>query len=329
MKKEQALQFLKLLGWKPPVDQPRAGWAVGPCPLGPWNHDNGKSHNDAFGIKIEQGDSFCYCFACDYHGSQSDLVMTIRHKHKHNPAPYEIDFAGAMQLIADAEDNLELAGLSAPSFEEMFTQGDRTHLFDEKWLESFQHAYTAPWAAEYLEERGVSQQIALMLDIRADLNQQRVCFPVRDFKGRLVGLHGRAVHDDTEPRYRMYLHHDQNNPIFWLGEKWIDTTKPIVVVEGPFDLASVYRVYRNVTSPLFANPSQQKLKRMSDAQEWITLYDNGKGGDTGRAKVSKAMKKHLITHLKPPEGSKDPGTMSIPELVDLLEPHVTLDPILT
>ena len=166
------------------------------------------------------------------------------------------------------------------------------------------------WAKKYLAERAVTPASAEQLDLRADTDQRRICFPVRDFKRRLVGLHGRAVDAHTEPRYRMYLQAGKNNPIVWLGEDWVDLNQPIVVVEGPFDLASVKRVYDNVVSPLFVNPSFAKMKRMTDALEWVTLYDRGAGGDAGRDKVSKLLgHDHVITHLHPPKGRKDPGEM--------------------
>jgi hypothetical protein len=101
-----------------------------------------------------------------------------------------------------------------------------------------------------------------------------------------------------------------------------------VVVEGPFDLASVFRVYRNVVSPLFVNPSIAKLLRMADALEWFTLFDRGVGGDAGRAKIDKVLSSHMIHHLQPLPGVKDPGAMSVDHLVEVLGPHVALDAFL-
>lgn len=128
----------------------------------------------------------------------------------------------------------------------------------------------------------------------------------------------------------MYTHAKRNNPIVWLGETWIDQTKPIVVVEGPFDLTSVFRAYRNVTSPLFCNPPLEKIMRMSDALEWNTFFDRGRGGDSGRAKVDQALSAdHVVTHLPPPKGSKDPGEMSFDEIVEILAPVVQLTAVFT
>ena len=91
------------------------------------------------------------------------------------------------------------------------------------------------------------------------------------------------------------------------------------MAEGPFDLASIRRVYDNVTSPLFANPSLDKIRRMSDALEWVTFLDRGAGGDAGRDKIDKAIgADHVIHHRHPPKGRKDPGEMTVDELVAVL-----------
>jgi hypothetical protein len=64
---------------------------------------------------------------------------------------------------------------------------------------------------------------------------------------------------------------------------------------------------------------------MADAFEWVTLYDRGGGGDSGRTQVSKALSSdYVVTHLKPPEHRKDPGEMTVPELRELLGKHLQL-----
>ena len=68
---------------------------------------------------------------------------------------------------------------------------------------------------------------------------------------------------------------------------------------------------------------------MSDCLEWVTLLDRGAGGDAGRERVTKALGAgHVIHHLHPPKGRKDPGEMTVEELIALLGPIVSLDPVL-
>ena len=74
-----------------------------------------------------------------------------------------------------------------------------------------------------------------MLDLRYDPIERRVCFPIRDFTGALVGLHGRAIDKDTTLKYRMYTVYKQKNPMIWYGEHWVDFDKPVLLVESVFD----------------------------------------------------------------------------------------------
>jgi 5S rRNA maturation endonuclease (ribonuclease M5) len=327
MKVDQIRQLLELLKAKVPHSQPRTGWVLSNCPLGPWKHNGGKSLPTAFGVKVETGDPFCNCFSCGFHGSLTDLVMEVRQHNKASPID-TFSFGEALQLIAIAEE--EMPDFDAPGIEDVLLGGQGgLHEYPKWWLESFPTWYEVPFSKTYLSQRAVPEVVSNALDIRADPNQKRVCFPVRDFQGILRGLQGRACLEATEPRYRMYVQAGKKNPIVWLGEAWVNPEKPIVVVEGPFDLARVYQVYRNVVSPLYSNPNAQKIKRMSDAFEWITLLDRGTGGDTGRQKIDDELgKTHIVTHLLPDEGCKDPADMPVHNVAALLDPYVKLDDIL-
>lgn len=324
MKFEVVKKVLTAIGSKVPAVQPRSGWTLATCPLAPWRHDNGTDKNPAFAVKKESGDPFCNCFACNYHGTLSDLLLeaySLNKKAKHVTA----NFGELMTLVDEAafEDPLDLDG---PGIEEiLFGKKDSLHPFQEWWLETFPSVLASPVALAYLKDRNVTEAVIKSLDLRYDPNENRICFPVRDFTGMLVGLHGRAISLKTDPRYRMYLYAKKNNPIVWLGEHSVDRTRPVVVVEGPFDLAAVRQVYSNVVSPLFASPSEAKIMRMADALEIITLFDRGKGGDAGRSKFHSVLgSTHMLTHLVPPDDYKDPGEMSAGMIAEILGEYVQL-----
>lgn len=329
MNREKTVQLLEVLGCTVPKSQPRAGWVVCDCALGPWNHTDGKSSSGVFGVETKAGDARFNCFACEAHGTLSDLVFEVKLRNKKDFAR-TYDFKAAEQLIAQAESELELDGLDAPDVEQMlFGKKSKPHVFPDWWLDTFPSWKASKIARDYLHHGRKSAdpvlpEIADFLDLRFDANQRRICFPIRNFSGHLMGLHGRAIDVDVEPRYRMYLQSKRNNPDIWFGEHWIDLDLPIVVVEGPFDLASVLRVYPNVCTPLFASPSARKLSRLADCMEWVTLFDRGTGGDKGREKVSRTITDSVVRHVVPPEDFKDPGEMTKEALVQVLSPFVSL-----
>jgi hypothetical protein len=325
MKDAHIKKYLEHLGSKPaPVD--RDGWVVAKCPLAPWRHDSGVDKNPSFAVKIEsKGDGFTHCFSCGWHGSQSDLVFEMRFRDKKDPSGDSYEFAEALQLIADAEEDA-VVDLDFPDVEEeLFGDKAGPHVFPEWWLESFSHAWGVTEARSYLQGRNVSQETAEALDLRWDSTQRRVCFPVRDFQGRLRGLHGRAVDAANPLKYRMYTYQKQNNPLVWLGEHWIDFDRPVVVVESVFDLAAVHPLYPNVTSPLTAGLSLEKIQRMGDVMEQVTLFDGDKAGQRARKKYRESLADCLIAHAELPEGVKDPGEATVSQLVEALAPFVPVE----
>lgn len=317
MNRDAIITVLKSLKCTVPLHQPRGGWVVSDCALGPWRHENGKSSPHVFGVKIGPGDPHVNCFSCGWHGSMSDLVFTMKTLNKVEPHLDDVDWKTIDSMIEAAFQEFDIS-FDQPSIEDLLAKKAKKHVYPEWWLNTF-----APWrdvdpVRSYVEARA-HPSIADILDLRADSKEMRACFPVRDFRGDLMGLHGRSINDAQEPRYRMYTYAGTNNPLIWLGESWVNFDRPIVIVEGPFDLAAVKAVYANVVSPLFANPNVDKLRRMAQALEWITLLDRGTGGDRGRERISRVMgSKCLIRHLSVPAGVKDPGEMSADQMRELL-----------
>ncbi|QIG76855.1 DNA primase protein [Rhizobium phage RHph_Y1_11] len=318
MKKSDVMELLDALGATPTKKQARGKWVTSDCPLGPWTHEGGKSSDDVFGVKLEQGDPFCNCFACGFHDSATGMVLKMRELNAATPVG-EFDFKKAVTLCAKADDEIEL-NFDDIDYEEALKK-DEVTIFDDWWVNTFPSVFEAPLGMKYLKDRGVDPDVIKYLDLRFDPKQNRVCAPVLNKKQQFVGLHGRAIYEDTEPRYRMYTYKGRNNPQYWLGENWIDVELPLVVVEGYFDVAKVLPIWANVATPLFANPSIEKMKRIAGCSEIITFFDWGTGGDKGRQRFDEQFgKTHIVTHAKPPAGKKDPGACNIGEIASVLAP---------
>lgn len=325
MDQKQAFRFLKAISEASSVTT-RADWVIGKCPMAPWDHSGGKDNSPSFGVKVEAGQSYVNCFSCGCKGTPSDILIELRYRLQKRPELKDrYDLEQAMYVIQEIADELpNFQGISTYD-EDLFSNPKDMLEYPEWWLDTFPQAISNKKAMAYLKSRGVSETLAGALDLRVDTSDKRLCFPVRDFDGVLRGLHGRDMTDQNKLRYMMYPFAKQTNPLVWLGESWVDFEKPIIVVEGPFDVSSVQRVYRNVVSPLFANPSKAKLARMAPAMEWVTFLDKGKAGDLGRERIHKSLTdKHTVVDAIPPV--KDPGAMTEDELRELLDPILDLDP---
>jgi hypothetical protein len=324
MKKDDVFEFLDCVGAVPSKKQARAKWVTSSCPM-VWNHKDGKSSADVFGVKLEQGDPLCHCFACGWGDSALGTTLEIK---RQTSEEYQsnLNIKRAMEICVQASDDIELE-FEDVDYEEALKK-DEVTVFDDWWIETFPSVQQSALGMHYLNTRlggPIDPDVIKFLDLRFDPNQKRVCAPVKNKKNQFVGLHGRAIYDDIDPRYRMYTYKGKNNPQYWLGENWVDLEQPLVVVEGYFDMARVLPVWPNVATPLFANPSIEKMKRMAGASEIITFFDWGAGGDFGRERFQKQFgSTHLISHCKPPAGVKDPGACTHGQIFSALGPFLPI-----
>lgn len=299
----------------------RGPWITASCPLAPFTHQSGKDAHPSFAIEVkDDAESRYNCFSCGG-GDLMSLVFALKH---HGASLPRYDLKTATEIaVADGEHplhfNVKEWGQPAKALEEYV-------VFPERWLETFMPALQSPRASRYLSKRGLSQEIVQALDLRYDTELNAVCFPIRDFDKRLCGLRGRRIAPaDDEPRYHMYGNHKgQRNTLVWYGESWIDFDQPLVLVESVFDLASVYRVYRNVAAPLSVSFSEPRAKRLKQATEIITLFDSDKAGDKARERISKYLPRTRCRHVHLPEGVKDPGELNVDDIRTLLQGLVKL-----
>lgn len=240
--------------------------------------------------------------------------------------PPGYDLKTAYGVIVN-EETAELYGGDIQEYDRQFTLREHDRVFPDDWLESFLPAIHSHPARNYLEGRGLTPRTIRRFDIRYDSAQDRVCFPIRNWKNELVGLHGRLLRPqrhEFEPVYRMYTFMQDKNVLPWFGEHIVDPQKRVVITESVFDLTSVWRVYRHVIAPLSAGIGKNKIERIKRCEHVITLFDNGKGGDSAREQMDKYFLGKKMRHLKPPEGVDDAGEMTLDQLRSTLSPHITV-----
>ncbi len=277
-------------------------WLNASCPLAAWEHAKGVDNTPSFGVKIEPGESRVYCFSCQFAGDQSRVLMEMEAN------DVEIDYQEAWNLIWVAEDGAELE-IPGEGYEEDVHSGKEVqHVYPEEMLtEATEAAYAEGQVHPYLHKRGVTFEVAQRWDLRLDVYRKRLVVPVRDFQGRLRGLHGRHTGgafaaDDIKKNYKMYPSGGQTNPHIWLGEHLIDLERPILMPEAMFDLFWCNQLYDNVVSPLTASMSELKILRLSGAVLIVTFFDGDKAGQLARRRLRKYLPDTPIEHIYPEEG---------------------------
>lgn len=311
----------------------RNGWVESKCLFARWNHDNGKDNKPSFAIHSHNNKKSIYkCFSCGKGGDllmlQIDLSLELR---KDVEYASKLKMAKALEYIANEMDELEFDA-SIKDYED--DEKAKIEPYPEEWLASFKPAWAFSAAREYLHTRDVTEALSAALSIRFDPIRQRVCFPYRDHKGMLMGLQGRDITGASSLRYLFYTRKNivgdtYMNSGFWLGEHHLDLDRPVVLSEGPFDYASIYRLYQNTAASFTSGLSVEKLKRLSDASEVVTFYDTGKGGDVARATIRKVLKGIPIIDVYPENHGGDPGSMSEDEVKYHLSPHLKLGSFLS
>lgn len=233
--------------------------------------------------------------------------------HQTSPRGYEMLAAKAMV----ENESVELDTEGVFDYEASITHAKpkvKTAIYPEKWLASFPKAYHSP----YLYHRGATEKICRHFDVRFDGLRNRICFPVRTFKGYLAGMQGRDVTDQQQLRYKTYKWKDHKNGHLWLNENHVTLDQPLVLVEGPIDALKVAMVYRNVLASMTSQVTEEKFKRVRDALKLVTFFDSGDAGDKARKRVAALAKPALVLHIYPPDNKGDPGAMTPLEIKEAL-----------
>lgn len=302
----------------------RAGWVLATCPM-VWNH--GGEESDAFGVSFSgKKKSRVKCLSCGYSGDLTDLLFDIRdgvRKHPHFAHRFSLGVASS--LVASEFEEMELTAEDIPDFEAV--EAKTEVVFPESWLKTFKLATQFPQAVGYMLKRGIRLETIEALDVRFDPVQGRVCFPVRDFKGRLMGLQGRKIMKNPNSlTYNQYGYKGHRNPNIWMGEHSLDLDAPVVLCEGPFDYAKIWQVYPNVAASFTSGLSKAKVLRMGDADDIISFYDFGKGGDAARKYLHKYLPapQYNIVDVIPTQEEDDAGSMDESAIMEYLSQHVEL-----
>lgn len=315
----QVKKFCRYLGIRDVPDR-KKGWVQVSCPLAPYTHESGRDTNPSFGINVKPGrTSNAHCFSCGFRGDLFDLVTTLR---AYAGKDCKLDLVAARKMAEDDEDEggMEIAYADDDAAE----RTNITHYFPEKWLRTFPLCINAEDGMAYLASRDVPRWVTEELLLRFDPTEKRVCFPVRDSEGRLVGLHGRGINKKVKPVYRMYTYpkkNGNNNPLYWYGEDIVDWERPIIVTESVFDFLSVYRCYKNVICPLTAELNKDKINRVRKAVKLILMFDGDKAGRRAAYNMKNQITDVLISEIRLPRG-RDPGDLSVSKIKRLIQPHL-------
>jgi len=259
---------------------------------------------------VSQNKQFYHCFGCGAHGTALSFVMEYE----------RLDFVDAIEALA-AEYHMEVPREQG-DFESK--QEDKKPIYDvlEKAATSYaKELKTSQRAIEYLKQRGLSGEVAKIFQmgyvpdswdfilsqhgtsnetkadcLKAGLSieknpqkhydrfRDRIMFPIRDRRGRVIGFGGRIL-DKGEPKYL----NSPETPVFHKGEELyglyearqsVKDLQRIIIVEGYMDVVALaqHGIPYAVATLGTATSREQISKLFRIVPELIFCYDGDAAG---------------------------------------------------
>ncbi len=250
---------------------------------------------------------FYHCFGCSAHGTALGFLMEYEH----------LEFVEAVETLA------QKLGLEVPQDETLTIKNDhqdllvlleQANVYYQKMLREHQKAI------EYLKTRGVSGEVAAKFGLgfapdgfsnllsqfenaateeqliktglikkndngnKYDRFRNRIVFPIKDRRGRVIGFGGRVLGDGV-PKYlnspETSLFH-KSEALYGLYEarKIKETTQSILVVEGYLDVVALAQHgIENVVATLGTATTTQHIQQLYRyTQEIIFCFDGDRAG---------------------------------------------------
>jgi DNA primase len=317
MNEQHIKKFLPLIASKVTDIQNREGWVIASCPFAKTRHSKGVDKHPSFGVKIAPNAlSRFHCFSCGSSGELMDIILLLKEELKYDFENLHIH--KALEMLAVEDDEAQVNEIIFD--DDIKDQHTKVVPFSDDFVDSFMSVTKFKLGIDYLEGRGITMSLIKEMDIRYDALMERIILPIRDWEGRVVGMHGRHITGDYNNPYYVYKEKDKCNPIVWYGEDKINPNEPVVLVESVFDRLKIYPFYTNVLCSLTCGLSKEKVERINILNPFITIADSGKGGKAWLKALTKYLPDHELTHVNIDQyGVGDPGELSNKQVKSLLE----------
>ena len=172
---------------------------------------------------------------------------------------------------------------------------------------------------ESLLNRGFELDTLKYFEVGFSDKKQRIVIPVRDGSYKIVGMIGRAINGDQEPRYLYTTGFKRAKVLFNLcNAKQYDS---VIVVEGSLDAMKVHQAgFPNVVATLGSKISEiQFLYLRKCFNEIIIFSDNDVAGEAMKCSIMVSCLGWRIRQIEYPDGRSDPGDMTDGEIRQAVE----------
>lgn len=186
-----------------------------------------------------------------------------------------------------------------------------------------------------LKQAGFREKTLRHFEVGVDEAMQRVTFPIRNLYGELVGVSGRTLIKDLEPRYKIYSAKDLarfsvspdysmasiKGAVLWHAHLVFPIafrdSSPIIVVEGFKAAMWVWQAgFHNVVALIGAHLTKLQLEILARTGSEVLLFlDNNAAGHKGTHAAAKILvKKNIVKVMEYPDLRQQPDQLDVVEI---------------
>lgn len=286
MKSEDIVRFLQLIRARNIEISPDNQWVRCSCPLAPYFHASGTDNHPSFGIKVNNGGlSNFNCFTCGS-GTLPLFMHKITWTLGVSPDVHEF-FIHREFLPEDAVSDqfyLEYKDLFSQEFDKptpISVPSDVLAEYPRLSNTTGEGKYEISRVKDWLEDRGISYDLAVDYQIRVSPQDRAIVFPIVDTDGLTYLLHARSrvnkIFYYLNPSNTGHLDKVWGRKDFWFGIQHADMTKPLILVESETDLLRLRSLGVENVIASCGPVGDYKLERISSPKVYLG-FDSDLGG---------------------------------------------------
>lgn len=178
----------------------------------------------------------------------------------------------------------------------------------------------------YLAHRGIKKETAEHFGVGFFSGKGsmagRIVFPIHNAEGELVAYSGRALDEETEPRYKLPAGFNKSLELFNLNRAaQCDGRGQVVVVEGFFDTMKLNQAGYPCTVALMGSSlSDVQAELLTAFDRVILMLDGDEAGREAVPKIAAQLALHLMVRIAAVPEGKQPDLLSSEEIKRILDP---------
>lgn len=323
-------------------------WVECSCPLARWTHSKaGTDTHPSFGVAIEPGASSRWrCHGCNRGGTLVELLWMLKRyddkAHTQDFAMVRMNDGVGVSTMADVKERIGQQleeGKAAPTkgwYSARKPPGEVAQAL-EPLPESDLHDHFLPIVAssdagKYLlgPKRRIGPRAWESWGLCWHPTARRIGVPIRDYKGRLMGITGRAIGDSVKKRW---LHSTgfRRDYVLFGEDHFVEHVRTAIVVEGNFDTIYLWQHgYLGAAGVMGSYISPYQLQQFRKFFDKAVIFRDG--DDPGKEAADRwleSLSTCMPTTLAAVENGRDPDQYSPDELLDILGPPPSGQPPLT